>query len=40
MALLGTYPEKNMIQKDRGTPLFTAALFRVAKIWKQPDVHQ
>ena len=27
---------KTIIQKDPGTPLFTAALFTVAKTWKQP----
>ena len=34
--LLGIYPEKNMIQKDACTPVFTAALFTIAKTWKQP----
>ena len=34
--LLGIYPEKNMIQKDICTPLFIAALFTIAKTWKQP----
>ena len=34
--LLGIYPEKNMIQKDTCTLIFTAALFTVAKTWKQP----
>ena len=34
--LLGTYPEKTIIQKDTCTPMFTAALFTVAKTWKQP----
>ena len=33
--LLGIYPEKNMVQKDRSTPLFIAALFTIAKSWKQ-----
>ena len=33
--LLGIYPEKNMIQKDACTPMFTAALFTIARIWKQ-----
>ena len=32
---LGIYPEKNMIQKDNG-PKFIAALFRIARTWKQP----
>ena len=34
--LLGMYPEKNMIQRDSCTPVFIAALFTVAKTWKQP----
>ena len=32
---LGIYPEKNMIWKDACTPMFIAALFIIAKIWKQ-----
>ena len=36
--LLGMYLEKmkTLIQKDTCTPMFTAALFTIAKIWKQP----
>ena len=34
--LLGIYPEKNMIQKDTCSPMFTAVLFTIAKTWKQP----
>ena len=36
--LLGIYPEKvkTLIRKDTYTPMFTAALFTIAKIWKQP----
>ena len=34
--LVDIYPEKNMVQKDTCTPMFTAALFTIAKIWKQP----
>ena len=34
--LLGIYPEKNMVQKDTCTPVFIAALFTIAKTWKQP----
>ena len=30
------YPEKNMFQKDTHTPMFIAALFTIAKTWKQP----
>ena len=33
--LLGIYPDKTIIQKDTCTPVLTAALFTVAKIWKQ-----
>ena len=34
--LLGTYLEKTIIQKDTYTPMFIAALFTIAKTWKQP----
>ena len=34
--LLGLYPEKTMTQKDTCTPTFIAALFAIAKTWKQP----
>ena len=34
--LLGIYPEKTIIQKDTCTPVFTAALFTIARTWKQP----
>ena len=34
--LPGIYPEKNIIQKDAFAPIFIAALFTVAKRWKQP----
>ena len=33
--LLGIYPEKTLIQKDTCTPVFVAAVFIVAKTWKQ-----
>ena len=36
MPLLGIYPEKTLIRKDTFTPVFTAALFTIAKTWKQP----
>ena len=36
MPLLGTYPDKTIIQKDTCTTMFTAALFTIAKTWKQP----
>ena len=35
--LLGIYLEKNMVQKDTCTPMFTAAIFTIAKTWKQPE---
>ena len=36
--LLGIYPEKTktLIRKDTCTPMFRAALFTIAKTWKQP----
>ena len=34
--LLGIYPEKNIIQKDTCTSVFIAALFTIARTWKQP----
>ena len=34
--LLGVYPEKTIIQKVTCTPMFTAALFTIARSWKQP----
>ena len=34
--LLGIYPEKTIIQKDICTPTFIAALFPIARSWKQP----
>ena len=34
--LLGTYPEKTIIQKESCTRMFTAALFTIARTWKQP----
>ena len=34
--LLGIYPEKTMTQKDTCTPMFIAALYAIAKTWKQP----
>ena len=33
--LLGIYPEKNIIQKDTCSPVFTAAPFTIASTWKQ-----
>ena len=34
--LLGIYPEKTIIQKETCTTMFTAALFTIARTWKQP----
>ena len=36
--LLGIHPEKmkTVLQKDAYTPTFIAALFTIAKTWKQP----
>ena len=33
---LGMYPEETKIEKDTCIPLFTAALFTIARRWKQP----
>ena len=34
--LLGIYSEKTIIEKDTCTPMFIAALFTIARTWKQP----
>ena len=34
--LLGIYPEKTITQKESCTTMFTAALFTIARTWKQP----
>ena len=34
--LLGIYPEKSIIQKETCTTMFIAALFTIARTWKQP----
>ena len=34
--LLSIYLEKTILRKDTCTPVFIAALFTVAKTWKQP----
>ena len=36
ISLLGTYPEETKIERDTSIPLFTAALFTIARTWKQP----
>ena len=30
------YPEKTMTRKDASPPMFIAALYAIAKTWKQP----
>jgi len=34
--LLGIYSEETKIEKDTCIPLFIAALFTIARLWKQP----
>ena len=34
--LLGIYPEETKTEKDTCIPLFVAALFTIARTWKQP----
>jgi len=34
--LLGIYPEETKIEKDACIPMFIAALFTIARTWKQP----
>ena len=36
ISLLGIYAEKAIIQNDTGTPVFNAAVFTIARTWKQP----
>ena len=36
MPLLGIYPEETKIERDTCIPLFIAALFTIARTWKQP----
>ena len=41
--LLGIHTEETRIEKNKCTPSFIAALFAIARTWKQPsdkDVHQ
>ena len=33
--LLGIYPKETIIEKDTGTPIFIAVLFKIARTWKQ-----
>ena len=34
--LLGIYPEETKTEKDTCNSMFTAALFTIARTWKQP----
>ena len=34
--LLGIYPEETKVERDTRIPLFIAALFTIARTWKQP----
>ena len=36
ISLLGIYPEETRVEKDTCIPLFIAALFTIARTWKQP----
>ena len=36
ISLLGIYPEEAKMEKDICIPLFIAALFTIARTWKQP----
>ena len=38
--LLSIYPEETRVEKDKCIPLFIAALFIIARTWKQPRVHE
>ena len=35
--LLGIYPEETRVEEDTCIPLFIAALFTIARTWKQPS---
>ena len=34
--ILGIYPDKTIVQRDTGAPMFITALVTIAKTWKQP----
>ena len=36
LVVLGMYPKKDRAPKNTCSPVFTAALFAIAKTWKQP----
>ena len=38
--LLGIHTKETRIERDMCTPVFIAALFIIARTWKQPRVHQ
>ena len=38
--LLGIHTEETRIERDTCTPVFIAALFTIARTWKQPKVQQ
>ena len=40
ITLLGIYLDKTFIEKDTHTPMFIAALFTIAKTWKQSKCPQ
>ena len=33
ISILGIYSDKNIIEKDTCTPMFTAVIFTILKIW-------
>lgn len=37
--LLGIYMEKNRVQKETSSPVFTVALYATVRTWKQLEVH-
>ena len=36
LGIYSIYPEETKIEKDTCTPMFTAALFTIARTWEQP----
>ena len=38
--LLGTYPDRTIIEKDTGATMFKAVLFTIAETWRQPVYQQ
>ena len=36
IALLGIYPKETKTDKDTCIPVFIAAIFKIARTWKQP----